>query len=143
MIGRSHNVGLPLHILLAADWSKGGLDMSSSLCHRHTPPHQLARAVSGADVLVSAAGVPGLVTREMVRPGAVVIDVGLSRKKGRLVGDVDPGVTEVRPGDIVIFSGALSQVASVVTPVPGGVGPCTVACLMHNTLLAATRHHRH
>ena len=70
--------------------------MTSTLCHRHTPPQELARAVSRADLLVSAAGVPGLVTRDMVRPGAVVIDVGLSRREGRLVGDVDPDVREVR-----------------------------------------------
>ena len=70
--------------------------MTSTLCHRHTPPQELARAVSRADLLVSAAGVPSLVTRDMVRPGAVVIDVGLSRREGRLVGDVDPDVREVR-----------------------------------------------
>ena len=69
--------------------------MTSTLCHRHTPPQELARAVSRADLLVSASGVPGLVTRDMVRPGAVVIDVGLSRREGRLVGDVDPDVREV------------------------------------------------
>ena len=96
VIGRSHNVGLPLHILISADARKGGLEMTSTLCHRHTPPQELARAVSRADLLVSAAGVPGLVTRDMVRPGAVVIDVGLSRREGRLVGDVDPDVREVR-----------------------------------------------
>ena len=69
--------------------------MTSTLCHRHTPPQELARAVSRADLLVSAAGMPSLVTRDMVRPGAVVIDVGLSRREGRLVGDVDPDVREV------------------------------------------------
>ena len=69
--------------------------MTSTLCHRHTPPQELVRAVSRADLLVSAAGVPSLVTRDMVRPGAVVIDVGLSRREGRLVGDVDPDVREV------------------------------------------------
>ena len=95
VIGRSHNVGLPLHILISADASKGGLEMTSTLCHRHTPPEDLARAVSQADLLVSASGVPGLVTRDMVRPGAVVIDVGISRREGRLVGDVDSGVREV------------------------------------------------
>ena len=84
-----------MHILLSADASKGGLEMTSTLCHRHTPPQDLARVVSQADLLVSASGLPGLVTRDMVRPGAVVIDVGISRRKGRLVGDVDPGVGEV------------------------------------------------
>ena len=95
VIGRSHNVGLPAHILLSADASKGGLELTTTLCHRHTPPLELARAVSRADLVVSAAGVGGLVTRDMMRPGAVVIDVGLSRREGRLVGDCDPGVREV------------------------------------------------
>ena len=96
VIGRSHNVGLPVHILLSADASKGGLELTSTLCHRHTPPPELARAVSRADLVVSAAGVGSLVTRDMVSPGAVVIDVGLSRREGRLVGDCDLGVREVR-----------------------------------------------
>ena len=113
--------------------------MTSTLCHRHTPPLELAMAVSRAHLVISAAGVPSLVTRDIVRPGAVVIDVGLSRREGRLVGDCDLGVREVRRRYIVYMSPSTHdvQVASVVTPVPGGVGPCTVACLMHNTLLAA------
>lgn len=127
VVGRSHNVGLPIQIILGSDSTKGGLDMTTTLCHRYTPPQHLSRAVSGADLVVSAAGVPGIITRDMVKPGAVLIDVGLTRvcHGGRniVVGDVARDVTKV---------------ASWVTPVPGGVGPCTVACLMHNTLLAAT-----
>jgi len=125
--GRSHNVGLPIAIILAADAIKGGLDMSTTVCHRYTPPDQLAEAVSRADVVVSAAGVPNLITKDIVKPGACVIDVGINRvrisgQKSKIVGDVSPDV---------------SQVAGWMTPVPGGVGPCTVACLMYNTVLAA------
>jgi len=126
VVGRSHNVGLPIQILLGSDAVKGGLDMTVTLCHRYTPPEDLAQAVQASDLVVSAAGVPGIITREMVKPGAVLVDVGLTRVchlgKNLVVGDVH---REAR------------QVASLVTPVPGGVGPCTVACLMANTLRAA------
>jgi methylenetetrahydrofolate dehydrogenase(NAD+)/5,10-methenyltetrahydrofolate cyclohydrolase len=127
VIGRSHNVGLPISIILGADMSKGGFDMTTVSCHRATPTHQLARACLGADLIVSAAGVPGLLNKYLVKPGAVLIDVGLNRirtaaGKNVVVGDMNKDVKEV---------------AGVVTPVPGGVGPCTVACLMYNTLLAA------
>ena len=122
VIGRSHNVGLPIQIILGADSAKGGCDMTTSLCHRHTPVSQLHSALASAHLVVSAAGVPRLLHRNIVRPGAVIIDVGLNRVAGKLVGDAADNVREV---------------ASVVTPVPGGVGPCTVASLMHNTLLAA------
>lgn len=126
VIGRSHNVGLPIQVILGADRAKGGLDLTTSLCHRHTPRPLLARLVRGADLVVSAAGVPGIVDRAMVRPGAVLVDVGLNRivEQGR----------HVVTGD---FCRSVREVASVVTPVPGGVGPCTVACLMENTLVAA------
>jgi len=126
IVGRSHNVGLPIQILLGADSVKGGFDMTTTLCHRHTPVSQLNSAVSAADLLVTAAGVPGLVHKNIIKPGAVIIDVGLNRVAGKLVGDAHTNVREV---------------ASLVTPVPGGVGPCTVACLMHNTLLAARTQH--
>jgi len=126
VVGRSHNVGLPIQILLGSDGDKGGLDMTVTLCHRYTPPEDLAKAVQASDLVVSAAGVPGIITREIVKPGAVLVDVGLTRVchlgKNLVVGDVHK---EAR------------QVASLVTPVPGGVGPCTVACLMSNTLRAA------
>lgn len=128
--GRSHNVGLPIAVILAADAIKGGLDLTTTLCHRYTPPEELACAVRRADVVVAAAGVPNLITKDMVKPGACVIDVGINRmgkaaqdgKKVKIVGDVSPDVAEV---------------AGWMTPVPGGVGPCTVACLMYNTVMAA------
>ena len=122
IIGRSHNVGLPIQIILGADGVKGGCDMTTTLCHRHTPLAQLHSALASAHLVVSAAGVPGLLHRNIIRPGSVIIDVGLNRVSGRLVGDAADNVREV---------------ASLVTPVPGGVGPCTVACLMHNTFIAA------
>ncbi len=76
-----------------------------------------------ADVVVVAAGRPGLVTGDMLKPGAVVVDVGINVVDGRIVGDVDFGSAE--------------GVASAITPVPGGVGPMTIACLLRNTLEAA------
>ena len=96
VVGRSHNVGLPIQTVLAADGAKGGCDLTTVLCHRHTPGHTLHAALAAADLVVSAAGVPGLVTGSHLKPGAVVIDVGLSRVAGRLVGDADPSVREVR-----------------------------------------------
>jgi 5,10-methylene-tetrahydrofolate dehydrogenase/methenyl tetrahydrofolate cyclohydrolase len=121
VIGRSHNVGLPiqvtvaflesntLQILLGSDSAGGGLDMTTTLCHRHTPPADLARAVRAADLVVAAAGVPGIVTADMVRPGATVVDVGLSRVchlgRDTVVGDVAKEVRQVRrsagPGLVV------------------------------------------
>lgn len=130
VIGRSHNVGLPIQVILGGDSSKGGFDMTTTLCHRHTPPAELARVLRSADLVVTAAGVPGIVHKNLLKPGCVVVDVGLNRVtddsgQNKVVGDAHKNVREV---------------ASVVTPVPGGVGPCTVACLMHNTLIAAKTH---
>merc|ERR1712083_999393 len=126
VVGRSHNVGLPIQILLGSDSAKGGLDMTVTLCHRYTPPEDLFDTVQASDLVVSAAGVPGIITSEMVKPGAVLVDVGLTRVchlgRNLVVGDVHRDAR---------------QVASLVTPIPGGVGPCTVACLMANTLRAA------
>ncbi len=127
--GRSHNVGLPIAMILQADHIKGGLDLTTTICHRYTPNEELVEAVSKADVVVSAAGVPGLIKPEFVKPGAIVIDVGINRVvdangKSKIVGDVHPDV---------------AQVAGYMTPVPGGVGPCTVACLLYNTVIAAKR----
>lgn len=102
--------------------------MTTTICHRYTPHVELQKFTLLADVLVAAAGVPGLITKEMVKPGACVIDVGITRVKDakgnlKLTGDVD-------------FN-AVKQVAGYITPVPGGVGPMTVAILMKNTLFAA------
>jgi methylenetetrahydrofolate dehydrogenase (NADP+)/methenyltetrahydrofolate cyclohydrolase len=115
VIGRSQLVGRPLASLLLAR------DATVTMCHSRT--RDLAEVCRRADVLVAAVGVPGLVTADMVREGAVVIDVGTNRTDGGLVGDVD-------------FEG-VAQKAAAITPVPGGVGPMTIAMLLVNTVKAA------
>jgi methylenetetrahydrofolate dehydrogenase (NADP+)/methenyltetrahydrofolate cyclohydrolase len=124
IIGRSDIVGKPLALLLAGK-GRGG-DATVTLCHSRSA--NLAEIARQADILVAAVGRPGLVTGDMVKPGAAVIDVGINRVAmadgmSRLVGDVD-------------FDAA-AGVAGWVTPVPGGVGPLTVAMLLCNTALAA------
>lgn len=101
--------------------------MTTTICHRYTPLEELKKFARSADVLVSATGIPSLITKDMVKPGAMVIDVGITRIEGingksKLVGDVD-------------FE-AVKEVAGYITPVPGGVGPMTVAMLMKNTMIA-------
>jgi methylenetetrahydrofolate dehydrogenase (NADP+)/methenyltetrahydrofolate cyclohydrolase len=91
-----------------------------TLCHSHT--RDLERHTLDADVLVAAVGVPALVTPDMVKTGAVVVDVGMNRTEAGLVGDVDPGAAEL---------------AAAMTPVPGGVGPMTIACLLQNAVRCA------
>jgi methylenetetrahydrofolate dehydrogenase (NADP+)/methenyltetrahydrofolate cyclohydrolase len=115
IVGRSILVGRPLAALLL------GENATVTVCHSRTP--DLAAVCSRADILVAAVGSPGLVTAEMVKPGATVIDVGTNRTEAGLVGDVD-------------FA-AVSEVAGAITPVPGGVGPMTIAMLLANTLQAA------
>ncbi|RZC42396.1 THF DHG CYH C domain containing protein, partial [Asbolus verrucosus] len=129
--GRSKNVGLPMAMLLHSDARNecSGLEATVVLCHRNTPPEELAFFAKRADILVSATGVVNLIKPEMVKPGACIIDVGITRVeredgKSKIVGDVD-------------FEG-VSKVAGHITPVPGGVGPMTVAMLMSNTFKAAT-----
>ena len=99
------------------------------MCHRYTPPEELKKFVKLADIVVTGAGVPGLVTKDMVKPGACIIDVGLTRVKTetgqKLVGDVDYE--------------NVKKIAGHITPVPGGVGPMTVIMLMKNTLKAAQK----
>ena len=124
IIGRSDIVGKPLALLLAGK-GKGG-DATVTICHSRSA--NLAAMARQADILVAAVGRPGLVTADMVKPGAAVIDVGINRVTSadgtsRLVGDVE-------------FD-AVSRVAGWITPVPGGVGPLTVAMLLCNTALAA------
>ena len=122
VVGRSNIVGKPLAALLLAR------DATVTIAHSRT--RELAALTRQADVLIAAAGRPHFITPEMVRPGAVVVDVGISRVgtassgRARLAGDVHPDV---------------AQVAAALTPVPGGVGPMTVAQLMFNTVLAAER----
>ncbi len=116
VVGRSNIVGKPMALMLLQ------ADATVTICHRKS---DLPREVGMADILVVAAGMPELIKGEWIKPGAVVIDVGQNRKAdGKLVGDVE-------------FQGA-SQRASAITPVPGGVGPMTIAMLMRNTLIAAT-----
>jgi methylenetetrahydrofolate dehydrogenase (NADP+)/methenyltetrahydrofolate cyclohydrolase len=114
VIGRSAIVGKPVaHLLLQAN-------ATVTICHSRTV--ELARHTVDADVLVAAVGVAGLVSPEMVKAGATVIDVGMNRTEAGLVGDVDPGAMAV---------------AGRMTPVPGGVGPMTIALLLRNAVRAA------
>ncbi len=123
IVGRSDIVGKPLALLLAKRGPGG--DATVSLCHSHTS--NLKAMTRQADILIAAVGIPQLITADMVKPGGVVIDVGINRitdgDKSRLVGDVD-------------FN-TVVDVAKAVSPVPGGVGPLTVAMLLENTVLAA------
>ena len=121
VVGRSILVGKPLALLLQAE--------NATVTMAHSRTRNLAGVCRSADLLCVAVGRPGIVTADMVRPGATVIDIGINRVptddgKGRLVGDVAPEAAEV---------------AGHLTPVPGGVGPMTIACLLRNTVLAAAR----
>ncbi len=119
ILGRSEIVGKPMAMLLM---QKGAAaNATVTVCHSRTK--ELASITRQADILVAAIGKPNFVTAEMVKPGAVVIDVGINRLEGKLVGDVD-------------FE-SVRQIASAITPVPGGVGPMTRAMLLQNTLTAA------
>ena len=117
VIGRSNIVGKPMSMLLL---HKNG---TVTVCHSRTK--NLAEICRGADILVAAVGRAHFVTADMVKDGAVVIDVGMNRVDGKLCGDVD-------------FEG-VKEKASYITPVPGGVGPMTIAMLMQNTLTAAKK----
>jgi methylenetetrahydrofolate dehydrogenase (NADP+) / methenyltetrahydrofolate cyclohydrolase len=119
VVGRSDSVGKPLAIMLVQRGA--GADATVTICHSRTS--DLPSFTRQADILVAAMRQPRYITAQMVKPGAVVIDVGIHRDGGKLVGDVD-------------FAG-VSQVAGYITPVPGGVGPLTVTMLLANTLAAA------
>ena len=119
VVGRSDSVGKPLAIMLVQRGA--GADATVTICHSRTS--DLPSFTRQADILVAAMRQPRYITAEMVKPGAVVIDVGIHREGGKLVGDVD-------------FA-SVSQVAGYITPVPGGVGPLTVTMLLANTLAAA------
>jgi methylenetetrahydrofolate dehydrogenase (NADP+)/methenyltetrahydrofolate cyclohydrolase len=123
IVGRSDIVGKPLALLLAARSPAGtnGGDATVTICHSRSA--DLPAITRQADILVAAVGRPGLITAAMVKPGAAVVDVGINRVDGKLVGDVD-------------FE-AVREVAGWISPVPGGVGPLTVAVLLCNTALAA------
>jgi methylenetetrahydrofolate dehydrogenase (NADP+)/methenyltetrahydrofolate cyclohydrolase len=125
VIGRSEIVGKPLAALLMAKESHLGpqaCNATVSVCHSRTP--NLAEITRQADILFAAIGVPKFVTADMVKPGAVVVDVGINRGEQGLVGDVD-------------FA-AVREIAAAITPVPGGIGPLTIAMLLENTLTAAS-----
>ena len=114
VVGRSLIVGRPLSMLLLH------ANATVTICHSRT--EDLARHTLDADILVAAVGSLGLITADMVKTGAAVIDVGMNRTDEGLFGDVDPGVEDI---------------AAFLTPVPGGVGPMTIACLLENALKAA------
>lgn len=131
VIGRSHIVGRPISILMSQKEKPGNATVTLT----HSRTRDLASITRQADVIVSALGVPGFLKADMVKDGVVIIDVGItrvpdaSREKGYYItGDVD-------------FD-PVSQKASYITPVPGGVGPMTIAMLLKNTLLARARHAR-
>ncbi len=117
VVGRSFLVGRPIGLLLGSK----GANATVTLAHSRT--RDLAAVTSEADILIAAVGVPHLIGAEYIKPGATVIDVGINRTDERLVGDVD-------------YDEALG-VAGAITPVPGGVGPMTIAMLMDNTTMAA------
>jgi methylenetetrahydrofolate dehydrogenase (NADP+)/methenyltetrahydrofolate cyclohydrolase len=123
VVGRSNIVGKPMAQLLLGD--------SCTVTIAHSRTRDLPAVCRGADILVAAVGRAGMITGDYVKPGATVIDVGINRVerdgKTRLVGDVD-------------FA-SVAKVAGAITPVPGGVGPMTIACLLANTLTAACRSH--
>ncbi|MEL6132762.1 MAG: bifunctional 5,10-methylenetetrahydrofolate dehydrogenase/5,10-methenyltetrahydrofolate cyclohydrolase [Bacteroidota bacterium] len=125
VVGRSRIVGRPISIMMSRGGKPG--EATVTLCHRYTPPELLKEVVPQGDIVIVAVGKPGLITADMIKKDAVIIDVGINRildsskKSGyRLVGDVD--------------FGPVSEIASYITPVPGGVGPMTVAMLLRNTL---------
>src|SRR3989344_5908831 len=119
VVGRSNIVGKPIAMLLLQE------DATVTICHSKTK--NLGEITSNADILISAVGKPKLIKENMVKKGAIVIDVGTTKVKGKLVGDVD-------------FENVKKK-AGWITPVPGGVGPMTIASLMQNTIEAAKRRH--
>ena len=117
VIGRSTLVGLPLSLLL----NRKGVDATVTMAHSRT--NDLGSVVRDADIVVGAAGQAHMITADMIKPGAAVIDVGVSRSETGIVGDVD-----YEP---------VARIAGWITPMPGGTGPMTIACLMENTISAA------
>ena len=117
VIGRSNIVGKPMALLL--------IGASCTVTVAHSRTKDLPDVVRGADIVVAAVGRPEMVKGDWLKPGATIIDVGINRTESGLVGDVD-------------FASA-SDVAGAITPVPGGVGPMTIACLIRNTLVSASR----
>lgn len=120
IVGRGPTVGRPLAMLLSAKAEHA----NATVTQCHTATHHLPTFTHEADILVAATGRPGLITVDMVKPGAAVLDVGITRTEHGLVGDVDPEVVNV---------------AGWLAPMPGGVGPMTIALLLRNTVEAAER----
>jgi methylenetetrahydrofolate dehydrogenase (NADP+)/methenyltetrahydrofolate cyclohydrolase len=123
VVGRSNIVGKPLALMLMqkptpANPAAGDATVTIA----HTKTRDLASICRRAEIVIAAAGVPGIITKEMIAPGAAVVDVGTNSVNGKLLGDVHP--------DVATVAGALS-------PVPGGVGPMTITMLLVNTLAAA------
>ncbi|XP_053556135.1 bifunctional methylenetetrahydrofolate dehydrogenase/cyclohydrolase 2, mitochondrial [Bombina bombina] len=133
VVGRSKNVGMPISMLLHTDGrhERPGGDATVTITHRYTPKDHLKSHTQLADIIIVAAGIPKLITADMIKEGAAIIDVGINHiedpvsGKSILVGDVD--YKEVK------------EKAGFITPVPGGVGPMTVAMLLKNTLMAAKK----
>ncbi|HEX4981232.1 MAG TPA: bifunctional 5,10-methylenetetrahydrofolate dehydrogenase/5,10-methenyltetrahydrofolate cyclohydrolase [Ilumatobacteraceae bacterium] len=117
VVGRSTLVGLPMVLLLG----RKGIDATVTMAHSRTP--DLAGVCREADIIIAAAGSARMITADHVKPGAAVVDVGVSRSEAGIVGDVD-------------FD-AVQAIAGAITPMPGGTGPMTIACLLENTLSAA------
>lgn len=124
VVGRSNIVGKPLSYMLAAP----GKDANATVTVCHSGTRDLAAVCREADILCAAIGKPRFITADMVKPGAVVLDIGINRVEGGLCGDCD-------------FD-SISRVASAITPVPGGVGPMTIAILLRNTVKAWCTHTR-
>jgi methylenetetrahydrofolate dehydrogenase (NADP+)/methenyltetrahydrofolate cyclohydrolase len=122
VINRSNIVGKPLSSMLIQDCNEYA-NATVTVCHNRTPPEQLKTIARSADIVIVAVGIPGFLTADMVKPGAVVVDVGITRVGKKVLGDVDFEMVK--------------EVAGFITPVPGGVGPMTVTMLLENTLRAA------
>jgi len=129
VVGRSNIVGRPMSILLSSNVNKGNCTVT--ICHSHTP--NIEAFCKDADILVAALGKPGFITANMVKPGAVVIDVGITR-----VADATTKSGFRIKGDVAYNE--VSEVASAITPVPGGVGLMTIAGLLKNTMQAYLQH---
>ena len=124
VVGRSDIVGKPMvSMLLQKTGPMGSSNANATVTCCHSQSKDLSSITRRADILIVAIGKANFITADMVRPGAVVIDVGINRLNDGIVGDVD-------------FAG-VSQVASAITPVPGGIGPLTIAMLLRNTLTSA------
>ena len=129
VVGRSNIVGRPMSILLSSNVNKGNCTVT--ICHSHTP--NIEAFCKDADILVAALGKPGFITANMVKPGAIIIDVGITR-----VADATTKSGFRIKGDVAYNE--VSEVASAITPVPGGVGLMTIAGLLKNTMQAYLQH---